>query len=155
MRKILLVLLLISTASFGVETLDTVESNVYEMPGTQQEIALKGKTCVAQLITSDTAGSPITDANIDGGIIVGRSILSYSSGMLKNQLRSTVTFLSKDGKFKIKQTGIDQFVGGNRSPTPVYKQWGSGWAGTQKVLEKLNVTIANCVLKSNSENENW
>lgn len=154
MKNIIVLVAILFAMNAHAETLDAVESEVFQTLGTPQEIATKGKTCLAQLLRGDSDASPITDADIQAGTIIARSQFKYTFNLVSGVLRSTVTFMAKDGRFKITNSNIDRILSGYGA-TPIYKGWGTGWKASEQALIDQNMQIAQCVMKFDQAKSNW
>jgi hypothetical protein len=156
MKRLLLVgCILFASANIlaHADTLDSVESQVYQTQGTQSEIAIKGKTCIAQVVRSDSNATPINDADIQGGTIVASSQMRYSLGLGSMAVRSTLTFMAKDGRFKILHDNIRSLS--EYGANPIYKGWGTHWKNCEDSMIAESSKIADCVMKSDNAKNNW
>ncbi|MBV2128363.1 hypothetical protein [Arsukibacterium indicum] len=188
MKKILVIALMafVPCVSFAAkEYLEEVESEVHEVEGTVAEISLIAKSCIAQNVRnegvriSDSAagnglfgvgsgpgqsdqvegGSVIVSADVEHGSITANNRVDYRSKMLAHNVKSTMTFLAKDGKFKIRHTNIEYLqksTGSMRNSgySRVGKWFGSGWKDAEKALSGVSDKVAECV-KAGPEKENW
>ena len=166
--------------------LEKVESEVYEKEGTVQEIAKAAKTCIASIVRNDEVriadssagsgffakpsdtgghsdgiggGSLFVNIDLEGGVIVANNRVDYTAALLARNVKSTLTFLSKEGRFKIKHTNIEYLqkntgYAKNSGYTKIYKGFGSGWKGAKKALDGISTKVAECV-KNGPAEENW
>ncbi len=167
------------------EYLDIVESDVVQATGTTTEITKRAKTCMAQILKNDevriegssstgfiptfasmssegksdgiTGGSVIVDFDLDGGTVTANSRVDYRSSFLAKNVKSTVLFQAKDGRFKIKHSNIEYLQkstgsGSNSGYMKARKSWGTGWEDARDELEKLSDNISQCVMKTASDN---
>lgn len=116
------------------EYLTEVISEVYEADGTSQEIAVRGKACIAQFVRYDATRGASTEANPyapladenkseqfaggqvfvtldeDNGLIVANSRRDFTKKVMfmpvASSVQSTLTFKAKDGRFRIEHTNI-------------------------------------------------
>lgn len=147
-----LLLLISSTTVLGDEP--TVESQIYETAGTQAEIAKRGESCIAQLVRNDpfnerdTAGPVIVSMQPDR-IVANNRILIPARGFLTidELVQSTLTLMSRDGKFRIRHDNIrfafPKHGGFENLPakSPARKTY-------IEALENLNQKIATCMMTS-------
>ncbi|GAC1369418.1 MAG: hypothetical protein NVS3B3_01220 [Aquirhabdus sp.] len=154
MKKLIFSVCLCISFSVYAETVNHLETKVFETSGSTQEIATKGKTCIAQILRGDSDASPITDADLQGGTIVARNQFNYSTGLQSWVIRSTVTFMAKEGRFKIVQDNIDRVIP-QYGANPIYKGWGTGWEKAQTALTDKADEIAQCVLHASTRKNDW
>jgi len=181
-------LLIIPSVTFGAEYLEEVESEVYQTNGTEQEISTKAKTCIAQIVRNDEVrisdstsgtgpfagltggggsghsggvqgGQVLVDANIEGGVITANNRVDYTSKLLAHNVKSTMTFLVKEGRFKIRHTNIEYLQKStgsmhNTGYSRVGKWWGSGWKDAEEALQGISAKVAACV-KTGPKKEDW
>ncbi len=82
---------LASTPALAGEYLTEVASEVYQTAGSPKDIAERASTCMSQNLKSGaTDAQLIISSDLDGGIIVARSALSYPDGLLRWEVRSTL-----------------------------------------------------------------
>jgi len=180
--------MLISSFASAAEYLEEVESEVYQASGSAQEISKRAKRCIAQIVRNDevrisdsstgtgifsafsggggqghsggvSGGDVIVDADIEGGIITANNRVDYSSKMLTHNVQSTMTFLAKDGRFKIRHTNIQYLQKStgsmhNTGYQRVGKWWGSGWEDAKEALDEVSKKVADCVI-SGPKKEDW
>lgn len=181
-------LLIVPSVTFGAEYLEEVESEVYQTNGSVQEISTRAKTCLAQIVrneeirisdsTSGTGplpdltgasggghsggvqgGQVLVDANIEGGVITANNRVDYTSKLLGHNVKSTMSVLVKEGRFKIRHTNIEflqKSTGSmhNDAYTRVGKWWGSGWKDAEEALQGISAKVAACV-QTGPKKENW
>lgn len=113
--------------------LESVESGVYETPGTQAEIAARGKACIAQLVRNDAVqitgaaqtglsimladpyspntntqqipGGPVI-VSVDSSAVVANSRIAFKVMLNQWSVQSTLTLMAKDGRFKFRHSAI-------------------------------------------------
>ncbi len=181
-------LLIIPSVTFGAEYLEEVESEVYQSNGTVQEISMRAKTCIAQIVRNDEVrisdstsgtgllsgitgvggsghsdgvqgGQVLVDANIEEGVITVNNRVDYVSKLLAHNVKSTMTFLSKEGRFKIRHTNIEYLQKStgsmhNTGYSRVGKWWGSGWKDAEEALQSISSKVAQCV-QTGPKKEDW
>jgi hypothetical protein len=181
-------LLFFSYSAFCAEYLEEVESAVYQTSGTKQEIAKRAKNCMAQLVRNDEVrisdaasgtgmfptfsgggsrghssgiqGGPVfVEVDIEAGMIIANNRVDYKSALIANNVKSTMTFFAKDGRFKIRHTNLEyvQKATGymhNTGYKRIGKWQGSGWKKAQEALEGVTGQVADCVQKE-SKRDNW
>lgn len=187
-RTLFIVGLATISASAAPEYLDLVESTVYNDSGaTQKDIATRGRNCFVQLLNNDAVniadnasstgilsglsaggggsnsssigGSElIISEDLDGGLVVANSRIDFTSRLIAHNLKSKVTLMAKDGRFKIKHTDIAQVQKNtgythNDGYNKIIKQWGTGWEKAQKVLEGKTTELADCIVKAKAAEE--
>lgn len=168
----LALLLLLPSAVFGAEYFEQSESEVYQTTGTVKDISLKAKSCIAQIVKSgavrigDSAsaenleGSQLfLDVNVDSGTITANSNVDYSKMLIPHNVKSTLTFLVKEDRFKIRHSNIEYVqkeTGSIRNSgySRVGKWWGSGWKDAEKALAGVSDKVAKCV-QGETKKEDW
>ncbi len=171
----------------GADYLEEVESEVYQANGTVQEISRRAKTCIVQLVHNDEVrisdsasgtgpfsipigggpghssgiqgGPVIVDADIDAGTITANNRVDYTSKFLAHNVKSTITFLAKEGRFKIRHTNIEYLQKStgsvhNTGYSHVGKWWGSGWEDAREALLRISARVATCV-QTLPKKEDW
>lgn len=181
-------LLIVPSSTFGAEYLDEVEGEVHQTSGTTKEISTRVKTCIAQIVRNDEVrisdstsgtgpfagltggsgsghsggvqgGQVLVDANIEGGVITANNRVDYTSKLLSHNVKSTMTVLIKEGRFKIRHTNIEHLQKNtgsmhNTGYSRVGKWWGSGWKDVEEALQGISTKVATCV-QTGPKKENW
>lgn len=155
MRGMLFVCLLVAggEASAAREYLAQLESEVIEVPTlTRDQILSKAKLCVVELARNAAASETVLADGATEDTLVSIARVGYSSMLIDYSIRSRMTVLAKDGKFKIRQTNIErmQLDTGSLANTgyePVGKWWGNGYEVAQKTLEGYAAEVAACIKK--------
>lgn len=170
------------------EFLEKVESEVYETSGTPQKIAEKAKTCIAQIVKNDevrisdntsgtgafsftgggkgshsggvAGGGLFIDVNIEEGKVIANNRVDYTSMMMKNNVKSVMTFMAKDGRFKIRHENIEYLMKNTGSAhndgyMRVRKGWGTGWGKAEEALNGLSGKVAVCVQQEPAKEKDW
>lgn len=171
--------------AFGAEYLEQVESEVYQTNGSVQEISKRAKICIAQLVHNDEVrisdsaestgpfsfssgpghssgvqgGSVIVDADLEAGTITANNRVDYSSKLLAHNVKSTMTFIAKEGRFRMRHTNIEYLQKStgsmhNTGYSRVGKWWGSGWKDAEEALQGISTKVAACV-QAKPGKENW
>ena len=175
MKRFALVLALLPAAALAAEYLELVESKVYETSGMAAEIAKRGETCIARIVRNDAVRISDSASNLGGfgqpkrstdqmsggpvivssdpaaGIVVANSRVNWSRMLSAQVTQSTLTFMSKDGRFKIQHTNIEtlQLSTGyaeNEGFTRQGKWTGSAWEKVEKALQETSDKVAQCVM---------
>ena len=160
--------------------LEEIESQVYRTPGSKQQITLKGKNCITQIVSNDSVkvstgnsifqnasdtssqiqgGSVIINTDLNNGLVIANNRVDFTSTLLSHSAKSKITFLAKPGRFRIRHTGIKQVqrrsgnmpAGGYRK---VHTSFGGGHKKVKSTLETVSLKIANCV-KETGKSNNW
>lgn len=169
--------------AFGAEYLEKVESDVFEASGSKQEIAKRGKLCISSIVRNEevrisdstastgplasageghsggiTGGDVFVDVDIEAGTITVNNRVDYTSKLLAHNIKSTMMFFVKDGRFKIQHANIEQVQKNteymhNTGYMRVGKWWGSGWKDAEKALTDILSKVAECVI--NGPKEDW
>jgi hypothetical protein len=166
------------------EYLELVESAVIDAAGTQAEIAARAQTCIAQLVRNDavklsdvdvntlggiagpgetkstslSGGELFSKVDLGAGIVVANSRISFRKmAIAEINVQSVLTVLTKDGRFKIQHTNIEQAQSNtgymqNTGFTRVGKWFGSGHKDIEKNLQALSQRVAQCMTKAATEN---
>lgn len=130
--------------AFAADYLTEVTSEVYQTTGTPREIATRASTCVSQNLKPGTTDAQlIISTDLDGGIVVARSGISYPDGLMRWEVRSTFTFEAREGRFRIVQTSLERF---NKQWGPIGKWAGSGWKKAEQVFQASASAVAQCVI---------
>lgn len=179
-RLVLMTAICIPTATFAAEYLNEVESEVYEVTGTQAQIAQRGRACMAQLLANEETelygdshwkygskstnvegGDVLQDAIPEEGVVVATSRYDMpGSGMSGRQsIRSRITFLAREGRFKIRHTNIEMAAYSSGTlPNIGYHKVGKWWgAHSDKVeasLKTKSYEIATCV-RDDAAQDDW
>ncbi len=160
--------------------LEKIESQTYKTPGSTQQITLKGKNCITQIVSNegvkvssgnimfrnarDTSshiqgGNVIINTDLNSGLVVANNRVDFTSTLLSHSAKSKITFLAKPGRFRIRHSGIKQVQRrtGNM-PTSGYRKvhtsFGGGHKKVKATLEAVSLKIAKCV-KAAEKNNNW
>jgi hypothetical protein len=176
---------IIPCTTLAADYLEETESPVYETKGTAQEIAKQGKSCIAQIVRNEEVriadsaagtgvfsppgseghsdgiegGAILIDADIEQGVVSANNRVDYTSSMLAYNVKSTITLLTKDGRFKIKHTNIE-YVQKNTGSThnngyiKVGKWWGTGWKKADAALQGVSEKVSKCI-QASTEKEDW
>jgi hypothetical protein len=130
----------------AAEYLTELQSEVYQAPGqSQAALAAVAKTCMAQQLAAGVAGGQ-TIISETPDAIVGRNNVSYADGFMQWQLRSTVSFEVREGRFRISHSRIERFIDANRGWAPVGKWAGSGAKKAETVLQGVSASLAQCAV---------
>lgn len=189
MRHYLLITLLgLPLAAAATEYLDELDGNVVQIEGvTAEEIAKRGRRCIAQIIRNEevqisdsssspglfgfglppsqgnvrgvTGGSVIVDADVEAGLITANSRIDYTSLLIGYNVKSTVTLMTKDGRFKIKHTNIERAqkstgTMANDGYSKIVKKWGTGWEAAQNALADTTRRLNDCIADVGKK-EDW
>jgi hypothetical protein len=186
-RIVIALLFIVPSVTYGAEYLEEVESEVYQTNGTIQEISTRAKTCIAQIVRNDEVrisdsvsgtgplagltggtggghsdgvqgGQVLVDADIDAGMITANNRIDYKSMLLTQNVKSTMTVLAKEGRFKIRHTNIEGLQKStgymhNTGYSRVRKGWGSGWKDTEKALMGISEKVAACIQTSPNQKD--
>lgn len=140
----------IATPAVCADYLTEVTSDVYQTTGTPREIATRANACIAQHLASGTTNAQlVVSSDLDGGVIVARSAISYPDGLMQWQIRSTFTFEAREGRFRIAQTNLERF---NRVWGPIGKRTGSGWKA-QDAFTASASSVTQCVISGPSRTD--
>lgn len=141
------------TPAYAAEYLETVESPVFTKPGTHQQIAAAGRTCIAQIVKPGMVNAPvIVSADMDSGIVVANNAFEFSHGFLlpaPYRARTTLTFQAKDGRFRITNTSIEAFFDA-QGWRPVGLWSGAGADKAKAAIDGISASIAKCVVSGGS-----
>ena len=108
----------------------------------------------------EAAGDVILSVDEAAGTIVAASRVTYPGGITgDSSTRSTLTFLAKDGRFKIQHTNIETASANTGSlANPGYTRQGkwkfSQWEKADAALQALSSKLAECV-KSAASASSW
>jgi hypothetical protein len=134
----------IASPALAADYLTEVTSEVYQASGTPKEIAARASTCISQNLRPGTTDAQlIISTDLDGGIVVARSGISYPDGLMQWEVRSTFTFEAREGRFRIVQTSLERF---NKQWGPIGKWAGSGWKKAEAVFSASAAKVAQCVV---------
>jgi hypothetical protein len=150
----LIALGLLASPAAAAEYLTEVTSQVYQAPGTPKEIATRAQTCIAQNLRPGTVNAPqIVTSDLDNGIIVAQSALEYGSFPVW-KIRSRFTFEARDGRFRISQTGLEQFNEMAGGWAGIGKWWGSPWKKAEAAFAASADAVARCVI-AGPKRDDW
>jgi len=167
-----LAFLLLPSSLVGAEYLEQVETDVYQTTGTVKEIFTKAKSCLAQIVRNEgvrmadsavgegiQGGDIFVEANAETGIITANSRVDYKAKMLEYNVKSTLVFMAKEGRFKMRHSNIEylqKYTGSvnNTGYSRVGKWFGTGWKDTQKALLGASEKVAQCVMVE-PKKEEW
>lgn len=156
LRRVCAVIMLawLASPAAAAEYLTSVESQVYQTPGTPKEIATRASTCIAQNLRSGTVNAPqIVSSDLDNGVIVAQNALRFGS-LPEWQIRSRFTFEAREGRFRISQTGLEMFNDMAGGWNGIGKWWGSPWKKAQATFEASATAVAACVM-SGPKRDDW
>jgi hypothetical protein len=138
----------------AAEYLTEVTSQVYQTQGTPREIAARAQTCIAQNLRPGMVGAPqIVSSDLDHGLIVAQSALEYGS-LPVWKIRSRFTFEAREGRFRITQTGLEQFNEMAGGWAGIGKWWGSPWKKAEAAFAASADTVARCVI-AGPKHDDW
>lgn len=146
---IALALLIVPTAASAVEYLTGVVSDVHQAEGmSATQIAERGLQCI-----KSTGGNSAeyVDPAIDGTTAYAIVRTSYSSMMVNTILRSRLSVVARDGRFKVAHTDIERYYDPARTYLTIQKGWGTGWEKAQAVLQDRATEVAACVINKPSQ----
>lgn len=169
-----------------METLTEVNSEVYLTAGTVMDISKKAKSCMGQILHNDevriadssagtgflsfaepgrgnhssgiTGGQIIIDADLEGGMITANNRADYGSRFIQRNVKSTVVFQAKEGRFKIDHTNIEVLMkdtggGHNKGYGPAFKIFATGWEDAEATLKNISDKLAACI--KDAKINNW
>jgi hypothetical protein len=144
----------LASPAAAAEYLTEVMSQVYQAPGTPKELATRAQTCIAQNLRPGTVNAPqIVSSDLDNGIIVAQSALEYGSFPVW-KIRSRFTFEARDGRFRISQTGLEQFNEMAGGWAGIGKWWGSPWKKAEAAFTASADAVAQCVI-ARPKRDDW
>jgi hypothetical protein len=144
----------LASPAAAAEYLTEVTSQVYQKPGTPKELATRAQTCIAQNLRPGTINAPqIVSSDLDNGIIVAQSALEYGSFPVW-KIRSRFTFEARDGRFRISQTGLEQFNEMAGGWAGIGKWWGSPWKKAEAAFTASADAVAQCVI-AGPKRDDW
>lgn len=179
--------MLLPALAVSAEYLEQVESEVFQAKGTAQKIASRAKSCIAQHVqnnevrisdsatsagpfpssaltstaTSDgiSGGDAIVHADLEQGVITANNRVDYKSKMLAHNVKSTLTFMAKDERFRIRHSNIEYLQKStgsvrNTGYSRVGKWFGSGWKDAEAALVAITAKVAQCV-RADPAAEDW
>jgi hypothetical protein len=170
------------------EYLEAVESDVYQTAGTTQEISNRAKLCMAQILHNDevrisdatsgtgplpsltgafretghssgiSGGNVFVDIDIENGTITANNRVNYSAAFISRNVKSTIVFQAKEGRFKINHSAIEYLQKStgnlhNSGYMRIAKAWGTGWSDAEEALKVVTDKIATCI--KTVQNDNW
>jgi hypothetical protein len=139
-----------ATPALAAEYLTEVTSEVYQADGTPREIAQRANTCISQHLAPGTTDMQlIVSSDLENGVIVARNAVEYRDGLVQWQIRSTLTFEAREGRFRIAQRNLERF---NRSWGPIGKWSGSSWKKAEQAFLGPANAVAQCVMSPKTEN---
>jgi hypothetical protein len=132
--------------SHAAEYLTGVTSEVYQTTGSPKEIATRASTCISQHLAPGTTDSQlIISRDLEGGVIVARSVLEYGS-LPRWKVRSNFTFEAREGRFRIEQTNLERFNDMAGGWGPIGKWAGSQWKKAEETIAASASVVARCVV---------
>lgn len=143
----------------AAEDLTIVTSEVYQIPGTPQEIAKRANICIAQNLTKGSNDDPlIISSDLNAGTIVARNSAEYGA-LPRWKIRSRFTFEAREGRFRIEQTNLERLytsvLTGDAFWGPIGKSFGSGWKKAEQTFAASAAVVAECVMNRPTEREAW
>lgn len=182
MKQLGVLFLVVSPPSFAAEYLELVESKVYETSGSAEEISKRGELCIAQHVRNDPirisdsadnllglglakrstgeipGGAVIVKADPAAGTVIATVRTPWSQLLTKNFTQSTLTFLAKEGRFKIQFTSIETLqqntgYAENNGFVRQGKWIGSSWEKVQKALLETAEKVATCTAGTKASND--
>lgn len=133
--------------------LQRVESPVYEADGDHQAITRRALVCIAQVVRPGLTNAPtVTSSDVEGGLIVANNAFEFTSGLMKSEARTTLTFQAKDGRFRITHTNIEQYLDASYGWTKVGTWKFSGGEKVQAAAQAISDRIADCVKTKPADN---
>ncbi len=139
--------------AFAADYLTEVTSEVYQTTGTAREIATRASTCISQNLKPGTTDAQlIISTDLDGGIVVARSGISYPDGLMQWEVRGTFTFEAREGRFRIVQTSLERF---NKQWGPIGKWTGAGWKKAEAAFSGSASRVAQCVMNAQQQRQDW
>lgn len=176
MIRFAFIFILVTPTVYATEYLELVESKVFDAPGSVGDITKRGELCIGQNVRNDPVqisdnagnvlgmglgsrstgqiegGPVIVKSDPDSGMVIANARISWNQLIVKNVTQSTLTFLAKDGRFKIQFTNIEtlQKSTGTLENDGFSKQgkwFGSSWEKVQKTLLETAEKVAVCVMQ--------
>lgn len=146
--------MLAGTPAIAAEYLTELTSDVYQAPGTAQEIAQRAMTCISRNLAPGRVDAQlIVSSDLPNGVIVARNALRYGN-MPVWEIRSTFTFEARDGRFRIRQSNLERFNDMAGGWGPIGKWTGSGASKAEAAFASSALTVAQCAM-SNSKQDKW
>lgn len=138
-----------------------VESQVFETTGTQAEISKRGESCIARFVRNEqmnnryTSGPVIVSVQADSVIANNRLFIKAKSFLgIDEVLQSTLTFMAKDGRFKLRHDNILWGIPDSRyalEPIEALHAKAPGRQNLFEALDNLDLQIAQCVQQESAE----
>lgn len=128
----------------AAEQLDQVVTDVIEAPGmTAAQIGDRGLQCLKA--SSGNVADRVDPAR-DGDNAYAIVITSLKRMTVTDQVRSRMTVISKDGRFKVAHTDIERYIDfGAGTWKPVQKYMGSGFEAVKGALQDRASAVAACI----------
>lgn len=178
-------LILMFYQAHAADYLTEVESEVYETNGTPQEITSKARSCALEVLEADQvnysdsssqglfpskrqdtdssvgAQSVLVDVDMEGAKVIANSRKAFTARMIKKNVKSRVTIMARENRFKIKHTNIMQLQESsgymkNSGYSKVGIWMGSGHKDVTKQLNIISGDLASCIQKLPvQQEEDW
>jgi hypothetical protein len=163
MRLVVLVLgLAAASPAAAAEYLQRVDSPVITATGSQAELAKRARLCLAQKANAGGSSAAAVTFDPDAGVVVSPAVFGYSSLGIPWAVRSTLTIETKDGRFRMSHTNLQQRQGrpaiqdvldtaNGRGPRAegewmgVGMWWGASHAKVEAAAAELSKAVANCI----------
>lgn len=187
MKRILLLILGIPMFNHvnAADYLTEVESQVYETQGTPQEITSRARSCALEVLEADQvnysdsssqglfpsrkqdtdssvgAQSVLVDVDMVGAKVIANSRKAFTARMIKKNVKSRVTIMARENRFRIKHTNIMQLQESsgymkNSGYSKVGIWMGSGHKDVTKQLNIVSSDLASCIQKpSGDQQDDW
>lgn len=137
--------LAVPASANATEYLTEVVSDVQQAEGmSADQIVQRGLQCI-----KSTGGNSATyvDPAIDGTTAYAIVKTAYTSMMIENIIRSRLSVIAKDGRFKVTHSDIESYNEIARGYIQIQKRWGTGWEKTQSALQERSSLVADCIVK--------
>jgi len=138
----MIIAMMIASPAFSGEVVESVKSDVFHVDMSQADILNKAKLCMAQ------AGD--REVTMVGNTLVAKVDVSFSGFMLKQHVRSTLTFKAKDKAFKMTHTNITRDSDYGWQPVGIH--FGSQSDSVIKELQGISTSIAKCI---SAKDDDW
>ena len=154
-----MVIALAAPSSVFAETkyLERIESPVYETAGDHQAITKRGIICVTQILRPGIINAPtITSSDVDIGLIVSNNAFTISNFLYSENVRTTLTFEAKDGRFRITHGNIEYFQDIKGITADWKRPWigkGSNAAKIEATAQSISENIAKCVMEATKKSD--
>ena len=156
MTGILAIGLAAPSVAGAVETLERVDSQVYEAAGDKAALAARANACINRLVKPISGDNAVTSADVANGMITASNNFRFTDHTMMiaspQQGRSTLKFEAREGRFRFAYTDIEVLYG-DWTPVKVFNR--KSGASVTEGLAQVSDKVATCIKVGPPKQLDW